>query len=90
MCFRALYLVAGAFWVASQNHPTASRWKHLQIGQIPGSSNKVSLRIHLGLGSFLLLSVSLRSDLPLVWNSLKVTGTVGIVLSTHLVVWVLL
>jgi hypothetical protein len=47
MCFRALYLVAGASRATSQNHPTASRQKHLQIGQIPGSSNKVSLRIGL-------------------------------------------
>jgi hypothetical protein len=63
----------------------ASRRKRLRIGQIPGISNKVSLRIHLGLESFLLGFVSLGSDLLLVWNSLKVTGTVGVV-----VAWVVL
>jgi hypothetical protein len=51
MCFRSLYLVAGVSWAASWNHPTVSRWKHLRIGQKPGSSNKLSLRIHLGLES---------------------------------------
>jgi hypothetical protein len=54
-----------------------------------GSSNKVSLRIHLGLESLFVCSESLETDLSFVWNSLKVTGTVGIVLSPHLLVWVL-
>jgi hypothetical protein len=49
----------------------------------------VSLRIHLGLESLFVCSESLETDLPFVWNSLKVTGTVGIVLSPHLAIWVL-
>jgi hypothetical protein len=61
----------------------------LQIRQIPGSLNKLFLRIHLGLESLFVCSESLESDLLFVWKSLKVTGTVGIVLSLHLVVWVL-
>jgi hypothetical protein len=89
MCLRFLYLVAGASWATSWNHPMASRGKHLQIGQLPGSSNKVSLGIYLGLESLFMCSESLETDLLFVWNSLKVTGTVGIVLSLHLVVWVL-
>jgi hypothetical protein len=48
----------------------------------------LSLRIHLGLESLFVCSESLETDLPFVWKSLEVTGTVEIVLSLHLVGWV--